>query len=171
MVSIMGTVVFDLSLSFTQSGPSMNTQSVTQYSLKNGSRTSINCQSGRCSSFEDHWWTVEDGSVFVLHQAKSNDRGIYTGEVEVRHPKDNSLNTLTKHFHVTCKCLYFIFGSLTQILTFLQLQHVRSLILALRMDMFRRWNQLRVISMEPKQTTPAVMVVSFREASLYAVSI
>ncbi|CAI8027913.1 hypothetical protein GBAR_LOCUS15899 [Geodia barretti] len=56
-----------------------------------------------------HWWTVEEGvetgHVFVLHQAKSSDRGSYTAEVEVKHPNGNTISVLTKTFHVTSpKC-------------------------------------------------------------------
>ena len=109
-VSSEGTVTFDLSLSFTQSGPSRNNQTVSHYCLKRNDKTILNCGPSTLCSFDDtvqdHWWTVESvetGYTFVLHQAKSTDRGSYKAEVEVNHPKDNSIDTIEKTVHVTCK--------------------------------------------------------------------
>ena len=101
--------MFDLKLSFSQSGPSMNKQTVSKYTLKRNSEALVTCES--VCSFHDpdphHWWTVEEvmetGHVFALHQAKSSDRGSYTAEVEVKHPNGNTISVLTKMFHVTCK--------------------------------------------------------------------
>ena len=107
-VSVNGIVTFDLTLSFSQSGPSMNNQTISKYTLKRNGEP-VTCES--ICSFHDpdphHWWTVEEGvetgHVFVLHQAKSSDRGSYTAEVEVKHPNGNTISVLTKTFHVTCK--------------------------------------------------------------------
>ena len=108
-VSVDGTVTFDLTLSFSQSGPSMNNQTISKYTLKRNGDL-VTCES--ICSFRDpdphHWWTVEEGvetgHVFVLHQAKSSDRDIYTAEVVVKHPNGNTIDKRTKTFHVTCKC-------------------------------------------------------------------
>ena len=51
-------------------------------------------------------------------------------------------------------------------ITLLQLQNVTNRFLALKTGTFQHLNQMRVISMEPKQTTPAMMVANLREASL-----
>ena len=104
-VSSKGTVSFDFSLSFTHAGPTVNNQPVSQYRLKTNSNTVVSCADHCTIDDTDphHWWTVENGPVFVLHQAKSTDRGLYTAEVEVRNPKDDSLNAIEKSFHVTCK--------------------------------------------------------------------
>ena len=98
--------MFDFSLSFSQAGPSMNNQDVSRYCLKSANSDCIvNC--GSVCFFSDadphHWWTVEAGHVFVLHQAKSTDLGLYMAEVDVLHPKDDSSSPLSKTFHVTCE--------------------------------------------------------------------
>ena len=108
-VSVDGTVTFDLTLSFSQSGPSMNNQTISKYTLKRNGEPLVTCES--ICSFHDadphHWWTVEEavetGHMFVLHQAKSSDRGSYTAEVEVKHPNGNTISVLTKTVYVTCK--------------------------------------------------------------------
>ena len=106
-VSADGTITFDLTLSFTQSGPSMNKQTVSKYTLKNGTGKSLVTCNPVCDTNRHQWWTLKavetGGRVFVLHQANSTDRGSYTAEVEVTHPNEDSINEITKSFHVTCE--------------------------------------------------------------------
>ena len=106
-VSADGTVSFHMTLSFSHQGPSLNNQTVSHYLLQNNSIKTVSC-AAHCTVYDSdphHWWSVENGPVFVLHQAKSTDRGEYIGEVEVTHPGYDSISTLSKYFHVTCKLL------------------------------------------------------------------
>ena len=99
-------------LSFTQSGPSMNKQTVSKYTLKKGDNSLVTCNHV-CDTDPHQWWTVEqmeNRRIFVLHQAKSTDRGLYTAKVELINPKDNNLYDLTKTYHVTCKHTKFFYA-------------------------------------------------------------
>ena len=105
-VSANGTITFHLILSFTQSGPSMKKQTVSKYTLKKDGNSLVTCNPV-CDTNPHQWWTLEaaeNGLVFVLHQAKSTDRGSYAAEVEVIDPNGDTLGEdLRKTFHVTCK--------------------------------------------------------------------
>jgi hypothetical protein len=105
-----GKIMFDLSLSFSQHGPSGNQQRISEYKLEKNDRTvEVRCPLNTGCSFvgidDNQWWTVEDsepaGYVFVLHQAKSTDRGSYTTTVTARHPDNRTSTDIMKTFHAT----------------------------------------------------------------------
>ena len=112
-VSANGTITFDSILSFTQSGPSMNKQTVSKYTLKKDGHDNplVTCNSV-CHTNPQQWWTVkavETGRVFVLHQAKSTDLEEYIAEVEVINPKDGFFDhNVKKIYQATCKHTKFL---------------------------------------------------------------
>ena len=100
------TITFDLSVSYTEPGPSMHYQTVTRYQLLDDSDHDLITCGNRCHITDDddhHWWTIEPGFIFVLHQAKSTDRGNYKAIVETEDPANNHNIVLEKGFFVTCE--------------------------------------------------------------------
>ena len=79
---------------------------MSKYTLKKDDNSLVTCNPV-CDTNPHQWWTVEaveNGRVFVLHEAKSTDRGNYRAEVEVIHPNGNNLgDDPIKTYHVTCK--------------------------------------------------------------------
>ena len=109
-VSAEGTIRFDFSLTYSEPGPSLHYQTVRRHILTFGSRNIVSCMDNICTfddDDQDHWWTVETGLVFVLHQAKHTDRGTYTAVVEAVDPKDDTTSILQKDpfKFVTCEFL------------------------------------------------------------------
>ena len=70
------------------------------------------------------WWTVEREEeynvIFVLHQARSTNRGLYSAEVEGVDPATQSLRTIEKSIFVSGKYVLGL-GICTLILS----EHVR----------------------------------------------
>ena len=107
-VSDEATITFDLSVSYTERGPSMHYQAVTSYRLQNDSdHNFITCTNDMCYINDDddhHWWTIhEPRYIFVLHQAKSTDRGKYKAIVETEDPANNHNIMSERIFFVTCE--------------------------------------------------------------------
>ena len=124
-----GTVKFNLSLSFSKPGPSGLLQRIDRFELIKNARTIALCVTNNppCtfSANFNQWWTVEDENrtvtenrydlQYILHQVRSDDRGLYTAQVEGFDPASSSQDAFQKDLQVTgeaCKnsmqvtCIY-----------------------------------------------------------------
>jgi hypothetical protein len=109
-----GTIRFNLSLAFTTSGNSGLIEEIKSFILANlsnmvpvaqcNARFNIPCTFSGIDSTAQ-WWTVEREEeynvIFVLHQARSTNRGSYSAEVEGVDPATQSLRTIGKIIFVS----------------------------------------------------------------------
>ena len=109
-----GTIRFNLSLKFTESGCIGFMEEISRFILVNDSTMMpvVECDAAfiiPCTFSGDvdgksQWWTVEVDEysvVYVLHQVRSTDRGAYTAVVEGFNPATESLRTIKKHYFVS----------------------------------------------------------------------
>ncbi|CAI8051863.1 hypothetical protein GBAR_LOCUS28383 [Geodia barretti] len=106
-----GTIRFNLSLAFTKSGNSGLIEEISSFVLANmvpvaqcDAKFNIPCTFSGIDSTAQ-WWTVEREEeynvIFVLHQARSTNRGLYSAEVEGVDPATQSLRTIEKNIFVS----------------------------------------------------------------------
>ena len=120
-----GTIFFNLSLTFSMAGSSGLMQEMVAFILVSSTDlmnliTVVSCSANLnavpCTfsgAHDSQWWTVdtEEGEyhvVFVLHQARSSDRGSYRVLVEGRDPATGNLDAIRKTIYVTgmyCLCV------------------------------------------------------------------
>lgn len=109
-----GTIRFNLSLKFTESGCAGLMEEISRFILVNDSAMmpvvecdaafTIPCTFSGDVNGKSQWWTVEvdeHSVVYVLHQVRSTDRGAYTAVVESLNPATESLRTIEKHYFVS----------------------------------------------------------------------
>ena len=100
-----GNVKFDLSLSFSQPGPSGSLQRIHSFQLRRNDPI-IDCftESSSCVFHRSNqWWTVEGHGhnvMFTLHQMQREHVGTYTAQVVGLDPANNGQTTFMKSLEV-----------------------------------------------------------------------
>lgn len=115
-VNYDGTVTFDLSLTFSQPGPSGQLEHIDRFELIKNTETVAICLPNipSCNfpiSNTNQWWTVVSNSStldehkycfkYILHQVLSDDRGEYRAQVEGTDPASSSLDPINKSLFVS----------------------------------------------------------------------